>query len=82
METDLLFARNLYPENILGFPSFNTDDLQSKDTESRPVDCSESNKNPTSAENKKGGKDDLVSYLKVALCDRRVPDGGPGSMVC
>ena len=67
------------PRKYPRFPS-NTDDYQSEDEESRPVDCSEINKTPTSVEDKRGGKNGLVSYLKVALCDRPVPDRGPGGL--
>ena len=68
------------PRKYPRFPSSNTNDLQSEDTKSRPVDSTEINRNPTS-EDKKGGKKSLVSCLKVALCDWPVPDGGPGGMV-
>ena len=40
--------------------------------------CSEIKKNPITADDKKRGEDGLPSYLKVALCDRPVPDGDWG----
>ena len=60
------------------FPSCYTDDLQSEDTESKPVNRSEIKKNPITADDKKRGEDGLPSYLKVTLCDRPVPDGDWG----
>ena len=49
------------PRKYPPLPSSDVDDLQSEDAESRPMDYSEINKNPTSVEDKKRSKNGLVN---------------------